>query len=135
MIEKVIYDNFDKDAIMTVKLKVSEYTWMKPLVNGGGYSLDGGIMMKSALWFYQKLKVDLESYDFSINPYNPCVPNAIIKGKQMTVTWYVDNLKVSHEDPAEITKFANYLAVIYGKKLTQAHSYMQSVKMVIFTCS
>ena len=36
----------------------------------------------------------------------------------MTVTWHVDDLKVSHADPAEITKFANYLAVIYGEKLT-----------------
>ena len=25
---------------------------------------------------------------------------------------------MSHEDPAEITKFANYLAVIYGERLT-----------------
>ena len=36
----------------------------------------------------------------------------------MTMTWHVDKLKVSHEDPAEITKFANYLDVIYGEKLT-----------------
>ena len=36
----------------------------------------------------------------------------------MAVTWYVDDLKVSHDDPVEITKFANYLAVIYGEKLT-----------------
>ena len=46
----------------------------------------------------------------------------------MTVMWHVDDLKVSHKDPAEITKFANYLAVIYGEKLTvhrgQVHDYL-----------
>ena len=75
-------------------------------------------MLKSALWFYQKLKVDLESYSFIVNPYDLCIANVMINGKQMTVTWHVDNLKVSHVDPADITKFANYLAMIYGDKLT-----------------
>ena len=46
----------------------------------------------------------------------------------MTVTWRVEDLKVSHEDPVEITKFANYLAVIYGVKLTVhrglVHNYL-----------
>ena len=46
----------------------------------------------------------------------------------MTVTWHVDNLKVSHEYPAEITKFANYLAAIYGEALTvhrgKIHDYL-----------
>ena len=83
---------------------------------------------ESALWFYKKLKVDLEAYGFTINPYNPCVANAMIRGKQMTVTWHVDGLKVSHEDPAEITQFANYLAVIYGEVLTvhrgKIHDYL-----------
>ena len=39
---------------------------------------------------------------FNINPYNPCVANKEINGSQMTVTWHVDNLKVSHKDPAEV---------------------------------
>ena len=57
-------------------------------------------------------------YGFVINPYDPCVANVMISGKQITVPWHVDDLKVSHLDPAEITKFANYFAVIYGEKLT-----------------
>ena len=52
-------------------------------------------MLKSALWFYQKLKADLQKYGFIVNPYNPCVANTIINGKKMTVTWHVDDLKVS----------------------------------------
>ena len=33
---------------------------------------------------------------FEINPYDMCVANKIINGKQCTLTWYVDNNKVSH---------------------------------------
>ena len=32
----------------------------------------------------------------------------------MTVTWHVDDLKVSHQDPFEITLLADYLQGIYG---------------------
>ena len=46
----------------------------------------------------------------------------------MTVTWHVDDLKVSHKDPFEITKFATYLSSIYGKKLSvkrgKVHDYL-----------
>jgi hypothetical protein len=99
--QHVRYDNEKGEAMLYVKMSKALYG-----------------MLKSALWFYKKLKVDLEHYGFIINPYDPCVANAMINGKQMTVTWHVDDLKVSHEDPAEITKFANYLAVIYGERLT-----------------
>ncbi|KAL7528979.1 hypothetical protein ACHAWF_004313 [Thalassiosira exigua] len=35
----------------------------------------------------------------------------------MTVTWHVNGLKVTHKDPFEITKFADYLAYSYCEKL------------------
>ena len=54
-------------------------------------------MLKSALLFYQKLKGDLEGVGFQINPYDPCVANKMIDGEQMTIIWYVDDLKASHK--------------------------------------
>ena len=39
----------------------------------------------------------------------------------MTITWHVDDLKVSHIDPFQITKFASYLASIYGEGLVVHH--------------
>ena len=46
----------------------------------------------------------------------------------MTVTWHVDNLKVSHKDPHQITKFSSYLSSIYGEKLAvkigKVHDYI-----------
>ena len=52
----------------------------------------------------------------------------MINGKQMTATWQVDDLKVSHVDPFQNTKFAVYLASIYGNGLVvhrgQVHDYL-----------
>jgi len=86
-------------------------------------------LLQSAPLFYKKLRKDLEGYGFVINPYDPCVTNAMINvGHQMTVTWHVNDLKVSHKDPFEITKFATYLSSIYGKKLSvkrgKVHDYL-----------
>lgn len=33
---------------------------------------------------------------FKMNPYDACIANAIIDGKQCTVAWYVDDNKISH---------------------------------------
>jgi hypothetical protein len=76
-------------------------------------------LLKSVLLFYQKFIDDLKSYSssFVINPCTPCVIKAIIGNNQMTVTWHVDDLKVSHIEPFQVTKFATYLATIYGKGL------------------
>ena len=74
-------------------------------------------LLQSALLFYKKLRKDLEGCGFMIHPYDPCVAKAMINRHQMTVTWHVDDLQVSHKDPFEITKFATYLSSMYGKKL------------------
>ena len=77
-------------------------------------------LLKSALdfYFYNKLCSDLEGNGFIVNPYNPYVANEIVKDKQMTVIWRVDNPKVSHVDKNENTKFAEWMKTIYGEKLT-----------------
>ena len=70
-------------------------------------------MMKSALLFYRKLVADLASLGFVINPYDPCVANKMVNGKQMTVCWHVDDLFIGHEDPKVISNFLNWLGVRY----------------------
>ena len=46
----------------------------------------------------------------------------------MTVTWHVDNLKVSHNDHAEVTKFLKSMARIYVDVITvtrgKIHMYL-----------
>ncbi len=76
----VIYDK-NNQALLYVKLSKAIYG-----------------LLKSALLFYRKFVEDLKM-PFTINPYDPCVANATINGKQMTITWHINNLIVSHVDP------------------------------------
>ena len=50
----------------------------------------------SVLLLYKELLTDIKSIFFDINPYNLCVINKTINGNQFTITWHVDNLKLSH---------------------------------------
>ena len=65
---------------------------------------------------------------FVINPYDPCVANKMVNGKQMTVCWHVDDLLVTHTEEDSITGFALALAKIYGPKTTisrgKIHEYL-----------
>ena len=51
----------------------------------------------------------MEAYGFRINPYDPCVANNMVGGKQLTVCWHVDNPKISCVDAKELTKMIQWL--------------------------
>jgi hypothetical protein len=71
-------------------------------------------LLRSALLFYRRLVGDLERNGFIINPYDPCVANKQVGASQMTVCWHVDDLKVSHADAEEVTRFGEWLNATYG---------------------
>ena len=71
--------------------------------------------LKSALLFYRKLVTEIVGQGFELNPYDPCVANKIVNGKQMTITWHVDDLKISHVDAREVTRIIKWFKLIYGK--------------------
>ncbi|KAL7545710.1 hypothetical protein ACHAWF_009061 [Thalassiosira exigua] len=71
-------------------------------------------LLKSALLFYRKLWANLSKRGFVVNPYDPCVANMEVNGKQLTVCWHVDDLKMSHEDPAALTSLISWLKGLYG---------------------
>ena len=52
--------------------------------------------MIASLLYYRKFTNSLTRIGFEINPYDPCVANKIIKGKQMTICFHVDDCKLSH---------------------------------------
>ena len=74
-------------------------------------------LLQSALLFYRKLRSELEDHGFTVNPYDPCVANKMINGEQMTVTWHVDDLKISHMDSNEVTKCIEHFKKIYGNRI------------------
>ena len=46
--------------------------------------------------FWETLSGNLQEWGFAINPYDSCVANKEIEGQQCTITWHVDDLKISH---------------------------------------
>ena len=46
----------------------------------------------------------------------------------MTVTWHVENLKISHKYSLEVTKFLHHFGQIYGERITvhrgKVHDYL-----------
>ncbi len=44
---------------------------------------------------------------FTLNPYDKYVANKMVNGKQMTIVWYVEDCKVSHVNPGEVTNLEN----------------------------
>jgi hypothetical protein len=73
--------------------------------------------IRSALLFYEKLVGDLKSQVFELNPYHPCVAKKTIDGSQFTLTWHVDDIKMSHKDPKEVTKVIDWMKAIYGDNM------------------
>ena len=52
---------------------------------------------------------------FAINPYDRCVANKIVNGKQCTICWYVDDNKISHEDENVVTEMITEIEKYFGK--------------------
>jgi hypothetical protein len=52
--------------------------------------------LRAALLFWKLLSSKLILWGFIINPYDWCVANIMIEGKQCTILWHVDDLKISH---------------------------------------
>jgi len=69
--------------------------------------------MVASLLYYRKFVKSLTDIDFVINPYDPCVANKTIEGKQMTICWHVDDLKASHVKPRVMNRMIKYLRKEY----------------------
>ena len=71
------------------------------------------VIINSALLFYQKFVGDLMMIGFELNPYDPCVANNTINGKQLTPVLHVDNMKASHVEAEVVTCMEKWLIKTY----------------------
>jgi hypothetical protein len=71
--------------------------------------------VKSALLWYDLFSNALVDMGFVLNPYDPCVANCNIDGKQCTVAWYVDDTKISHVDPEVVKRVIEKIEERFGK--------------------
>ena len=87
-------------------------------------------MLVASLLFYKKLRGDLEGAGFIFNPYDPCIANRVVNGKQQTIRFHVDDLMSSHMDPKVNDEFYLWMDKMYGKykKVTavrgKIHTYL-----------
>ena len=66
--------------------------------------------LNASLLFWKDLTGTIGEWNFGndndgfiLNPYNTCVANCMINGNQCTILLHVDNLRISHENPAVVT--------------------------------
>jgi ketopantoate hydroxymethyltransferase len=52
---------------------------------------------------------------FELNPYDACVANKMINGKQCSIVWYVDDNKISHVDKDVVTQVIKKIEESFGK--------------------
>ena len=65
--------------------------------------------MVASLLYYRKFSKSLTDEGFEFNPYDPCVANKMIKGKQMTICFHVDDCKLSHVSTKVMDKTIKWL--------------------------
>ena len=96
--------NFKKDVIYENGMKVLYLIILRALY---------GCIQSALLWYNLYSNILVEE-GFIINPYDKCVANKVINGKQCTIVFYVDNNKVSHEDPGVVSKVIQNLKDNFG---------------------
>ena len=70
-------------------------------------------IMKAALLYYERFVHDIMAIGFKLKLYDPCVANKIVHGKQLTITWHVDDLKVSHKKYQVVSHMVKWLKAKY----------------------
>jgi hypothetical protein len=69
--------------------------------------------MVASLLYYRKFVKSLTEVGFIINPYDPCVANKIMEGKQMTICFHVDDCKLRHRKKKVMDTMFEYLREEY----------------------
>jgi len=86
--------------------------------------------LRAALQFYNLLTKVLTSWGFKLNKYDRCVANKMINGKQCTIVWHVDDLKISHVERGVVEQIIEDLNTEFGKhkpltgKVGLVHEYL-----------
>ena len=70
--------------------------------------------VKSALLWYNLFSSTSQELGFALNPYDPCISNRIINGKQCTIAWYVDDTKI-YVDPEVVMSVVSTIEQRFDK--------------------
>ena len=71
--------------------------------------------IEAAMLWYDLYTTKLEDMGFELNPYDVCIANKVVNGKQCTIAWHVDDNKVSHVDRKVVEEIITELEKYFGK--------------------
>jgi Reverse transcriptase (RNA-dependent DNA polymerase) len=107
-------------------------------------------MLQASLLFWENLTEFLtQELGFEVNPYDSCVVNKTIDGKQCTILWHVNDLKLSHVKQEVLEDIVKKINAKYGQQTPivihrgKIHDYMGmtidyseegKVKFMMFDC-
>ena len=72
--------------------------------------------LRAAWLFWERLQAKLvNDWGFVPNRYDSCMVNKMVNGKQLTMAWHVDNLKVLHEEESALDEFIAMMEKEFGQ--------------------
>jgi hypothetical protein len=69
--------------------------------------------MVGALLSFKKFMKSLTKQGYKINPYNGCMANKVVKGKQVKICFNIDDCKMSCESSSVIDNMITWLRTKY----------------------
>jgi hypothetical protein len=69
--------------------------------------------MVAALLYYKKFVKSLTKQGYKIDLYDGCVANKVVKGKQVTICFHIDDCKISRKSSAVIDNMIAWLRTKY----------------------
>ena len=70
--------------------------------------------LRAARLFWEKLTAVIKSWGYTINLYDACVANKMIDGSQCTITWHIDDLKISHKKKTVVDAVIQQIKDTFG---------------------
>lgn len=70
--------------------------------------------LEAAILWYNLYSETLQQLGFELNPYDVCIANKIINGKQCTIAWHIDDNKISHVEQCVVDEVIQVLESHFG---------------------
>jgi hypothetical protein len=92
-----------------------------------------GTVTASLLFWKDLSSALIVDWGFEWNPYDWCVVKKMIKGKQFSIYWQLNDLKLSHEVANVVTQVLEMIDKRYGKEVPstvmcgKVHDYLGMV--------
>ena len=70
--------------------------------------------VQNALLIYHKMTRKIKEWGFELSPYDTCIENNTVDGKQFTILWHVDDLNIYHFDSKVVDSIINIFDEEFG---------------------